>query len=86
MTSPLAPEQRDSKQDGAGGEARERGPRDSGGSQLSPAFTRAIVEQLFLHRHQEGRRQALDLLGARYGWTRGVPGSLMPVEPEELDA
>lgn len=86
MTSPLSPERRDSMQDGEQGEAREASPRASGVSQLSPSLLRAITEQLFSHRHQLGRHERRDLLGARYGWTREVPEVPMPVEPAGLDA
>jgi hypothetical protein len=83
-SSPPKPDGREPKQDGEDGEARERG--GPGESSLSPALLRAVAAQLFSHRHQLGRHERMDLLGARYGWTREVREAPLPVEPAGLDA
>jgi 2-keto-3-deoxy-galactonokinase len=67
------------------GEAGDTRPRDSGISRLSPALTRAIVEQLLQHGRELGRREMIDLVGSRYGWKREVSDPGVPA-PASLDA
>lgn len=63
----------------------EKPARDSGVSNLSPAHTRSIVELLLQHGRELGRREMIDMLSTRYGWTRGVSDPNIPA-PASLDA
>ena len=81
----MGSEKRPTEQEDRGEPAREARPHDSGTSSLSPAFTRAIVEQLLQHGRELGRREMIDLLGARYGWKREVSDPDVPA-PASLDA
>lgn len=78
MSSEKQPSER-----GAGGEpTRDVDVRGSGPERLSPTHTRAIVEQLLRHGRELGRRELLDLTGARRGRKREAPGSDAPA-PED---
>lgn len=76
-------EKRPSEQGGGGEPARDVGVRGSGTARLSPTHTRAIVEQLLRHGRELGRREMLDLPGARQGGEREEPGPDAPT-PENL--
>jgi hypothetical protein len=65
--------------------ARDAAPREAGTARLSPALTRAIVEQLLQHGRELGRREMIDLVGSRYGWKREVSDPDVPA-PASLDA
>lgn len=71
--------------DGEAGGARDSTQGGSGTARLSPALTRAIVEQLLQHGRELGRREMIDLVGSRYGWKREVSDPDVPA-PASLDA
>lgn len=75
----------ESAPDAEPGRARGSTPDGSGTSRLSPALTRAIVEQLLQHGRELGRREMMDFVGSRYGWKREVSDPDVPA-PASLDA
>lgn len=76
---------RESAPDAEAGRAREVASGGSGSARLSPELTRAILEQLLQHGRELGRREMIDLVGTRYGWTREVSDPDVPA-PASLDA
>jgi hypothetical protein len=81
----MGSEKRPNEQSGMREPVGDAGPRDSGTSPLSPALTRAIIEQLLQHGRELGRREMIDLVGARYGWKREVADPNIPA-PASLEA
>jgi len=71
--------------DGEAGGARDSARGGTGTARLSPALTRAIVEQLLQHGRELGRREMIDLVGSRYGWKREVSDPDVPA-PASLGA
>jgi hypothetical protein len=88
QSSTVEPDTRESEREAEPGERQVpgAGPAAPAPSGLSPALTRAVIEQLVRHGRELGRRDMLDLLGMRHGWKREVSEAPAPVAPSNLDA